>query len=1052
MMTRRKESKLVDEILNLHKDRCLTLKCLKEEEAAQFIFCRTGLTRDDNTNSIAESLVNELGGLPLALEQAGACIKALRCNLSDYLEQFQTERLTLLRREKANRVLFFESPERLAVHTTWLLNIKHIRGSQDGEHAIRLMNAYAFFNPNEIEKELVNIGERPIEDKSFRDCMSSPLGCRQVVKLLTDFSLFTYVHAHSVSTHRLVQELVRENLDPEEKAKSFVDAVRLLSFAFSKCVSPKHLLGNVGMEERLKAYDLPRNHSQYYLWSKLCFHAFHLQQNVEKLLANPDPKCLDSLFVFETAKVFYECVVHLSANQKQEEAKRTLSFVYRILDWASVEEYDTIQNSLSNNSLFSFHVIPLPKWLQIVIKKCFVPPMCPLQPLDQKPTESPDLEGDMDKLKLKGNKHFSEGLYKEAVDAYSAAIDMSRGTTVFNALLLTNRASAYIKLNQLDDALKDANEYISRFPDCWKGYARKALALKKVSAGIAAALAYYYFYLKDGRCIFSEYKPFKGPFPGLKERISICHTPIELLAILLSQESNTQECLRVVILGSKEYILDMDMFLPVVPIVLVKNCIIIGAKSNASITLKLEGNALLHLSEKCMFANLSFTIDKGQIIGLGGSLVKILNCNFTSNSDTLAALGTTGEFSAERCNFTNCKAGGLLCGGPGNMVVDDCTFSGNVRFGLEVRENGILTVRNSRMYNNGWDGLAIGPRAAQCDVFDCQIYNNAREGIAAVDDSKCVTLVRNCVFENYESGIFVRNSEVDLRENKFYDNEAWGIWLDSYYRWNVSMNETFRNKLGGVRVGGKRRTGEELSPSIVELNTSHDNFGPGYVDSLHSIDDYLLFPTTSGDCKSAKYDQNVEYNNEERITGKQSRLCSSCCSACFRKFKDLKLCGKCFTAGYCDLNCQKRHWSKHKKLCMVLREKSSFLLPSSTKHNFQDDVVLKAYIHTISVDGVGPKYSPPPPRDGKRFIVKVQLDFDRTISMIGGTPYTLIIYDRSLDVLQTIQADFIRRLVKDFGVLCERKFREKKLFLHCAFDKTGALRLFINDFADFQKW
>ncbi|CAB4034299.1 Stress-induced-phospho 1 [Paramuricea clavata] len=1050
MMTRRKESKLVDEILNLHKDRCLSLKCLKEEEAKQFIFCRTGLTRDDNTNSVAESLVNELGGLPLALEQAGACIKALRCNLSDYLEQFQTERLTLLRREKANRVLFFESPERLAVHTTWLLNIKHIRGSQDGEHAIRLMNAYALFNPNEIEKELVNVGERPIEDKAFRDCMSSPLGCRQVVKLLNDFSLFTYVHAHSVSTHRLVQELVREDLDPEEKAKSFVDAVRLLSFAFSKCVSPKHLLGNVGMEERLKAYDLPRNHSQYYLWSKLCFHAFHLQQNMEKLLANPDPKCLGSLFVFETAKVFYECVVYLSANQKQEEAKRTLNFVYRILDWVSVEEYDTIQNSLSNNSLFSFHVIPLPKWLQIVIKKCFVPPMCPLQPLDQKPTESPDLEGDIDKLKLKGNKNFIDGLYKEAIDAYSAAIDMSRGTTVFNALLLTNRASAYIKLNQLDDALKDANEYISRFPDCWKGYARKALALKKVSAGIAAALAYYYFYLKDGRCIFSEYKPFKGSFPGLKERISICHTPNDLLAILLSQESNTQECLRVIILGSKEYILEMDMFLPVVPM---KNCIIIGAKSNASITLKLEGNTLLHLSENCMLANLSFAIDEGQIIGLGGSFVHILNCNFTSNSDNLAAVVTIDEFNAERCNFTNCKAGGLLCMGPGgNMVVDDCTFSANVRFGLEVRENGILTVRNSRMYNNGLDGLAIGPRAAKCDAFDCQIYNNAREGIAAVDDSKCVTLVRNRVFENYESGIFVRNSEVDLRENKFYDNEAWGIWLDSYYRWNVSMNETFRNQLGGVRVGGKRRTGEELSPSVVELNTSHDNFGPGYVDSVYSIDDYLRFPKTSGDCKSAKYDQNVEYNNEERITGKQCRLCLSCCSACFRKFKDLKQCGNCFTAGYCNPNCQKRHWLKHKKLCMVLREKSSFLLSSLTKRNSHDEMVLKAYIHTISVDGVGPKYSPPPPRDGKRFIVKVQLDFDRTISMIGGTPYTLLIYDRSLDVLQTIQDDFIRRLVKDFGVLCERKFREKKLCLHCAFDKTGELRFFINDFADFQKW
>jgi hypothetical protein len=105
-------------------------------------------------------------------------------------------------------------------------------------------------------------------------------------------------------SHRLVQELVRENLDPEEKAKSFVDAVRLISFAFSKCTSPKNLLGNVGIEERFRTYDLPKSPSHYYLWSKLCFHGLHLQQNVEKLLAILDRQCLASLFVFETAKVF----------------------------------------------------------------------------------------------------------------------------------------------------------------------------------------------------------------------------------------------------------------------------------------------------------------------------------------------------------------------------------------------------------------------------------------------------------------------------------------------------------------------------------------------------------------------------------------------------------------------------------------------------------------------------------------------------------------------------------------------------------------------------
>ena len=1047
VMTRRNESKLVDEISGLHKDRCLSLKCLEVEEAKEFMFSRTGLTRDDIADGVAESLLNELGGLPLALEQAGACIKALGCSLSDYLEQFQTERLKLLESQKAKPVSLYESPERLAVHTTWLLNIKHIKESPHGMYAVRLMNAFAFLNPNEIEAELVNVGERPIEDKAFRDCVSSPLGSRQVVKLLTDFSLFSYVHAHSASTHRLVQELVRENLDPEEKAKSFVDAVRLLSFAFSKCTSPKPLLGNVGIEERLKAYDLANNHFQYYMWSKLCFHGFRLLQNMVKLLANPDPKCLDSVFIFETFNVFHECVVHLSANQKQEEAKRTLNFAYRVLDWIPADEYDTIQKSLSNNSLFPSHVIPLPKWLQIVIKKCCLPPMSSLERLDEKPrvkaevSELRDLVQNIEKLRLEGNEKFKDGLYKEAADAYSAAIDMSRGTTAFNALLLTNRASVYIKLNQLDGALKDANEYISRFPDCWKGYARKALALdEKVSAEIAAALASYYFSLIDGRSIFSEYKPFIGAFPGLKERISICHTVDQLMATLFSFIS--EDCMRVIILGSKEYIIKF-------PIMLVSNSIMVGAKPDPSVTLKLEGNISMSLLGKCMFANLSFAlVGKGQIKACDDSWVKVLNCNFTSNNDVSAAVASTGVFNAERCNFTHCKAGGLLCVGPGEMVVDNCTFSANVKAGLEVRENGILTVRNSCMYNNSMDGLLIGPKAVECNTFDCQIYHNAREGITVADGSKRVTLMRNNVFGNDSSGIFVRNSDVDMRENKFFDNESWGIWSQSNSFCKVSMNEVFRNKRGGIRVG-KRRSGRKFPPSVVELNTVHDNFGPGVVDTINNFEDLRLFGTdtevskTGGDYKSARYDRNVQQNNEERIIANKLKFSSSWCSGCNGKCDDLKLCGKCLTSGYCNGDCQNKHWSKHKKLCKVLREKSSLLISSMTRHPFEFNV------HAKGLDEVGPKYSPPPPRNGKRFIVKLQTNFE---SGVLGKPHSLVIYDRSLDVYEDFQDKFIDHLVKEFGVLCQRKYQEKKIFLYCVFEDNGKLRLFTNDFANFQRW
>jgi hypothetical protein len=289
-----------------------------------------------------------------------------------------------------------------------------------------------------------------------------------------------------------------------------------------------------------------------------------------------------------------------------------------------------------------------------------------------------------------------------------------------------------------------------------------------------------------------------------------------------------------------------------------------------------------------------------------------------------------------------------------------------------------------------------------------------------------------------------------MRENKFFDNDTWGIWSQSNSLCKVSMNEVFRNKRGGIRVG-KRLALKKFPPSVVQLNKVYSNGGPGIANTINNFEDPRLVgcdtdvSKTQGDYKSAKYSQNVEYKNEESIIVDKSKSFSPWCSGCSRNCVDLKLCGKCYTAGYCDKNCQRRHWSKHKKLCNVLREQSSFLIPSM-KMSLLDRAI---NVHAKSLDEVGPKYSDPPPRDGKRFIVKLQTDFEHKYS---GSPHLMIIYDRSLTIYENFEDKYIDHLVEEFGVLCERKYIEKKLFLYCVYEKSGKLRLFINDFPDFQKW
>ena len=719
--------------------------------------------------------------------------------------------MRLLSRQQA-RAAGNDSSERLAVHTTWLINMEYMKKNPDGQAAVRFMNACSFFDRNEVQEELINVGSPAVEDVAFRECVSSPVGCRDVVKLLTDFSLFTYVGAGSVTTHRLVHELVWENLDPKSKAESFIDAVRMLSFAFSKSPSPSNHVSldeRNGKEQDISFSGLPSSPSHFYMWSKFCMHGHHLRRSIEDLLVSPDSVCLDSAWFPETAKILYECAVHLSANHQQEEAKRTLNFAYRILDWLPLAGYDMVEKNVSDDFLFPLP-IPLPELFQMMIQRFCIPTFISLESLTKKLTpdasdlapnandlapdasdlapdasdhapdasdhapdaddfapeasdlapEASDLAPDasdlapdasdlapdasdlapdasdlareagdlareaidldldkkIDKFELDGNKAFKEGFFEEALDAYSSTINLAQDCNkLFDPLLLTNRSMVYIKLEQWEIALKDANDYITRRPYCWRGYALKALALDglskevsadrndKASAEIAAALAFYH-----NRGIFTDFPIFVESFPDLQSRIFICDSVDELLDAMFSQEVETG-LLKILVLGSEQYILNYSEAVDKPW----NNCILVGTRKKCCVSLKSNYDISLL---KCMFANLSFSFNECGLFCLPDSFVKILNCNFTSNDDS-ATIITEGVFNAEQCCFTRSP---LNCTKPCRAVVHDCSFCNDADDGLAVVEGGTLKVENCRIYNNGENGLFVGDKS-ECVVVNCDI-------------------------------------------------------------------------------------------------------------------------------------------------------------------------------------------------------------------------------------------------------------------------------------------------------------------------------------------
>jgi parallel beta-helix repeat protein len=1151
VVTRRNQL-LVTEVSGFKKEVCLELKCLKLEEAKQFLFSRTNVTRDENVESDAECLCEKLGRLPLALEQAGAYIRTRRYpNFSDYLERYKAEHLRLLERQKA-RAAGKESPnsERLAVHTTWLINMEYIKKSPDGQAAVRFMNACSFLDGKEVQKILINPGKPEVEDVAYHTCVSLPFGWRDVLNLLTNFSLFTYVQAGCVSTHRLVQEIVRENLDPKSKAESFFDAVRMLSFAFSKCPSPSDHVSldeKNGEEENISFSDPPDSSSHFYMWSKLCTHAHHLRRNLEDLLVSLDYVCLDSVWFPETAKILYKCAVYLSANHRQEEAKRTLNFAYRILDWLPLAGYETIEKDVSDNLLFPLP-IPIPQLFQTMIQQFSIPNLEPLtekpalvaghldpdasdlasdgsdlapdasdlapdasdlppagdlapEPSDPAPDASDfvsdasdlvpessdlvpessdlvpeagdlasdasdlapdgsdlapdasdfapdgsdlarvasdlDLDKKIDKFRLDVNKAFEEDGFEEALDASSSAINLAQGCNKhFYALLFTKRSMEEFTVEEWENALKNANDYITRFPYSWEGYALKALALvvlnKEVSADlkdnanaeIAAALAFYH-----NRDIFAKFPVFVESFSDLQSRISVCDSVDELFDAMFSQEVETG-LLKILVLGSEEYILNHSENVDKPW----NNCILVGTRKNCSVSLK--SNYKISLL-KCMLANLSFCFsNKCWLHCLPDSFVKILNCNFNDDDD-LQTIKTEGVFNAEQCSFTRSP---LVCSKQSRAVVHDCSFCNNAKAGLCVEEGGTLKIENSRIYNNGDNGLFV--ETAKCVVVNCDIHDNGDNGIY-VRMSKNVTLIRNNVYNNNKSGIYMHESLVDIKENKLFDNGSWGIMSEKNARCNISMNQIFRNKSGGVKIH-LTTEGKRLFPPVVELNKIYLNGGPGLLvgDEIIKVAE-SQYLNSSNSFQSAEFQNNEMHHNKANENYSKLNLSVPYCSYCRVKC-ELTMCEKCFTTAYCSESCQKQHYSKHQKICKVLREKSSYLITSMEEPDEDDMVVDDPEDNLGSEDDCSEEVGlnlASPPRDDMRFVAKVHN------ALIPGR---IVLYDRNRELSVRFNSKVIGQLLKEFGVLCRSRHIEKKLFFHCLCEDNGQLRLFTNQFAEFQ--
>jgi len=216
----------------------LEISVLPPNEATD-LFCRlsniNGRTEDEVKmyREEGERIAEELGHLPLAIEQAAAYLRETGRRVEDYLPLYQKNRSN-------RRQLHRWTPEgnRLYQHsvaTTWKLSFEAIQAATPYPHATLILRLFAFLSPD-ILLEFVMRGTRSMVE-SFHEPRTTPtpheenltratrlyalfqedIKTDDNLRLLQRFSLIQrYNGGTAVKIHRLVQEVIQCDLDEIE--------------------------------------------------------------------------------------------------------------------------------------------------------------------------------------------------------------------------------------------------------------------------------------------------------------------------------------------------------------------------------------------------------------------------------------------------------------------------------------------------------------------------------------------------------------------------------------------------------------------------------------------------------------------------------------------------------------------------------------------------------------------------------------------------------------------------------------------------------------------
>ena len=1077
IITTRREATEIGEETGIEENFCIELSCFTEEEGIQFLRTRTEIAGEEDSD--LRELVRELGGLPLALDQAAAHIRCVRQPIKEYVKKYKKQKVHLLKKRKARHFVENTSAERLAIHTTWLLNFNHIsqisKEMELGEIPSLVMKVSAFLGPDDIPCEVINKGLNKVDDT---EAVSDLWDQAEIVSLLTKFSLFQRYGTHSFSVHRLVQEVIRSKIEKEQNELSVLScALRALHYALANTRSPAEVCKSF-VEDAVFSVENPPS---LQLWGRLASHASYLQEHLHSFSSKHKESVHTLLYTAETVRIFNEAAIFFSVSQEKVKAQKIqklkLDFLVHLENLSSGEEVPPY-----------FIDVPLKDREHRLISYCMRQPLPELKALADANSSQNETEEEANQLREKGNIAVKIGEFNEALDIYSSAIALSSD----DYRLFCNRALCHLKLGQPQNALDDCQKCLSLKPFYSKALQRKAWALQElVKSGsdqltgqARAALAVAVHFDSNLR----RDKTFCEMFPELSElRTREITNETELKFALITLQRN-----EALLLHEEEYNLPFFVVSSNLQIVglgartivtCTQCCVVTGAKCYFENIVFPKGNIALICSGK----EGAIHVNHCEISGGNTSCEDYPDCNggpgCIAASSGMPVCDRTRKFGEarsisgingyagvqildgssaliENCIIHDCGGGGTLVGEEGScLLVRKCEVYRNHQAGLEVRRGGKLVASENRVFDNGFHGVLIGPDAGECVIDGNKIFENAKEGVLALQNKTKIVIRNNEIHHNRHFGLSLDvNSHLLISKNKIFENGFWGILAKTRTSAHIARNVLAGNKCGGIYIGVNFSGRIHLEKNIVRdhsgpwLECEDKMKGSRPIDSrlIGSYHPSSLFYVPPGE-KNELYsnppilDGNKEFNNREGLYHPREvveRLYGGCtyCRRSRNKSELPIMCPNCHIASYCCKECQRKHRPKHKTLCFALKSRYSVTvgaMPISVVSCFGAD--LKGI-------GEGPKLKR---NSRQKFIVKIQ-----TQSLNSHPLQLLAVYDQSLTVEYFIQSPEIFNVIMECGVLGGLdRLTAKKSYFWAVFAEGGEkLTVFLDHLAPYQEW